>query len=71
MKGNSDKEGMKNYVKYSGLAFQMIATVLLASALGVWLDRKFQTDKPYFTAGLVLFGVFVSMYFIIKQLPKS
>ena len=54
-----------------GLASQMIATILLFSFLGFWLDKKFEIEKNYLTAALSLFGVLVSLYVLFKQLPKE
>lgn len=58
----------KNYLKYSGLAFQMLGTIGAFVLLGQWLDDLQHTEKPYFTMGLVLVGIGISLYQIIKEL---
>lgn len=57
-----------SYLKYSGLAFQMLATIGAFVLLGQWLDSLQKTENPYFTMGLSLVGIAVSLYQIIKEL---
>jgi F0F1-type ATP synthase assembly protein I len=58
-------------VRYSGMAFQMIAVLLLAAYSGQWLDNHFQNKQPWFTLVLLLIGVTASMYLIIKTVTKN
>lgn len=52
----------KNYMKYSGMAFQIAAYVLVGIFIGKQLDKYFETSRPFFTAfGAILFLV---AYFI-------
>ncbi|MBK8505644.1 MAG: AtpZ/AtpI family protein [Saprospiraceae bacterium] len=53
-----DNKAAKNYMKYSGMAFQIAAYVLVGIFVGKQLDKYFATSKPYFTAlGAMLFLV--------------
>src|SRR5690606_41505752 len=61
----------KPYLKYSGLAFQMVAIMLAAVWGGRWLDAYFQTNTPWWTLGLLLVAVFASMYSVIVSLTKK
>ncbi|MEQ9437646.1 MAG: AtpZ/AtpI family protein [Cyclobacteriaceae bacterium] len=58
-------------MKYSGLAFQMIAVMGLAVWGGMRLDDHLQNRFPIF---VVIFGMLafaVSLYVIIRGLPKN
>ncbi len=53
-----DNKVAQNYMKYSGMAFQIAAYILLGLFAGKQLDKYFLTEKPYFSAlGAVLFLV--------------
>lgn len=59
------------YLKYSGMAFQMIAVMLVAAYGGQWLDKHFENDKPWYTLVLLLIGVIASVYLIIKTVTRE
>lgn len=68
---NQDKEGGKpvnNYVKYSGIAFQMIAIIGISTFIGYKIDQSQHHQTAWVTAVLSLIGVFVSLYLVIKSL---
>jgi len=54
------------YLKYSGIAFQMAATILVFALLGRWLDGQFDTGQ-ILTLVLTLIGVFGGMYVALKD----
>ena len=57
--------------KYSGLAFQMLAIIGGSTWLGTWFDARFQSKNPWFTIGLMLLGVFVALWQVIRSLTKD
>jgi len=62
---------MKNgYLKYSSMAFQMGVTIGLFAFAGYKLDEHFKTMVPYFTIGLSLIGVGLSLFSVIKDFIK-
>ena len=71
MKEERKTEGVNQYLKFSGIGMQMAITIGLFAWLGTFLDKKFQTDQPLWTAGLSLLGVFAGLYLMLKQLPKK
>ena len=71
MKDERKTEGVNQYLKFSGMGMQMAITIALFAWLGTFLDKKFETDKPLWTAGLSLLGVFSGLYLMLKQLPKK
>lgn len=69
---STKSKGRPNAIlRYSGLATQMMAIILAGVFCGMWLDGHFATPAPYFTGGLTVLGVFISMYAAIKGLLKG
>ena len=62
---------INEYVKYSGLAFQMAALILLGYWLGSKIDKWLDLSIPVFTIILILTFLAVSFYSLIKSLPKD
>jgi hypothetical protein len=52
------------------MAAQMAIIIVLFMFGGMWLDDHFNTEKDYYTAGLTVFGVILSVYSMIKDLMK-
>ena len=70
--GNKWNHSANQYLKYSGMAFQMMAVTAVFAVGGVLLDRKLALRVPVFTIVLTIAGVFLAMYsslreFIIKK----
>jgi F0F1-type ATP synthase assembly protein I len=61
---------MNSYQKFVGAAFQMLITILLGVWLGQYLDGYFHLGKPWCTIGFSLGSIALSMYALIKSLPK-
>ena len=70
-KTNPDPSSTQTYLKYSGLAFQLLATVGLAAWAGIKLDDYLGFRFPWFTVFLVLLAVTGSMIWLVRQLPKE
>lgn len=62
----SRKPQVNPYLKYSGMAFQMVAAIGLGMWGGVTLDGMVQFKFPIFTLVLSLLGLIAAMYFVIK-----
>lgn len=56
--------------KYSGIAVQMFAIIGLSTWAGIWLDKHFQTQTPWYTIGLTLFGIFGALYQVIRSVTR-
>ena len=59
---------MNNYIKYSGLRFQMIVIIGVFAFAGYKIDQMLNHQTQWVTAVLSLCGVFVSLYIIFKSL---
>ncbi|HOW40494.1 MAG TPA: AtpZ/AtpI family protein [Bacteroidales bacterium] len=65
-----DDKGLNAYAKYSGMAFQMVAIIAIATWGGIKLDNIAGFQKPVFTIILSLLGVFGAIYFAIRDFIK-
>ena len=63
-------KGIHVFARYSGIAFQMIAIILVTTWGGRKLDELTGSDKPIFTITLSLLGVFAAIYTVIKDFLK-
>lgn len=59
------------YIKYSGLAFQMILTCGLATWIGYKLDTYFRFKFPAFTLGLLLSSLIGIIYWLVVSVTKD
>lgn len=60
-----------NYVKYTGIAFQMIAIILVGVFGGLKLDGVVdRIEFPLFTLVLTFLAVCFSIYYTIKDLIR-
>jgi F0F1-type ATP synthase assembly protein I len=58
---------MQDFAKYTGIAFQMIGTILLITYLGYLLDQWLLLAFPVGILLGVLLGVGGSLYLILKK----
>ena len=67
---NNKKSQLKNWAIFSGIAFQMGATIFICAWIGRKLDERYPMEKNWFTIGFVLFGLVASVYVVLKQLKR-
>ena len=65
-----EKNQFPKYLSLIGIAAQMGITIYLFAFFGKKLDLKYPNEKNYFTVFLTIFGVFISLAIIIKQLNR-
>jgi len=63
-------KGLKDFARYSSLAFQMIGIILISVWGGVKLDKLTGWQTPVFTIVLSLLGVFAAIYTAVKDFIK-
>ena len=61
---------MQPYQRFIGAAFQMLVTILLGVWLGQYLDGYFGLHQPWCTISFSLGSIAISLYALIKSLPK-
>jgi F0F1-type ATP synthase assembly protein I len=64
------KRNFSKFARLSGIGIQMGATIFLGAYLGKFLDQKYPSDKKWFTIGLTLFSVVISLYNVLRQVNK-
>ena len=60
-----------SYIKYSSIAFQMLATIGIMTFIGYKIDSYRESNQPIFTALFGLLGVVISLVQIIRSLKKD
>ncbi|MEJ5994746.1 AtpZ/AtpI family protein [Pedobacter sp. Du54] len=59
-----------NFAKYTGMAFQMLATIGLFTFIGYKIDEHQAHDKSTYAAMLGFLGVIFSLYMVVRSLTK-
>ena len=60
-----------NFAKYSQIGFQMFVTISASAYIGHFIDGKIQCKIPIFTIVFSLSAIGISLYNLIRQLPKE
>ena len=63
-----NNSGLENFSKYSGIAFQMIAIILVFVWAGKKIDDKYSNGESVFIIIFSLLGVGIAMYVVIKDI---
>ena len=67
----SAQDQVKPYLKYSGMAVQMICILVVAAWGGRKLDGYLGLKYPVLTIVLMLIGVVAAMYLIVSSVIKD
>ena len=59
---------LRDYARYSGMAFQMGLIILAGTYIGKKLDEYFHFERPYLTVLLALLSTFSALYLVLKDL---
>jgi F0F1-type ATP synthase assembly protein I len=63
-----DNSSSNSYIKFTGMAFQMIAIIGVFTFAGFKIDEATLHTTKWVTAVLALLGVFIALYTVIKSL---
>lgn len=69
-KANS-KTRLNDYARYSGMAFQMMAAILVFTWLGYQADKYLKLSFPVFLLIGIFFGIGGTIYSLLKQTGKK
>jgi len=64
------KKNLDQYARYSSMAFQMLVIILAGVFGGFKIDQWLHT-RPVFTVIFSLLAVFLSIYFVVKDLLRK
>ena len=67
---NRTKKEVPKFARLSGIGLQMGATIFLGAYLGKILDERYPMEKKWWTIGLTLFAVGISLYNVLKQVNR-
>jgi F0F1-type ATP synthase assembly protein I len=70
MNPDQNKKALRNYAKYSSMAFQMLIIILAGIFGGYKLDQLLHT-KPVLTVILSLLSVILAIYFVTRDLLRK
>lgn len=66
-KFQKQKRRFDDFIKYSNLAFEMIAIMAVGVFAGYKLDQWLKMDFPAFTLGLMILSVIGAIYHVIRK----
>lgn len=69
-KKDDQKNPLKNFAIFSGIAIQMGVTIFLFAWLGRWLDDTYNDGNKLYLIISTLLGVAIAIYVVIKQLNQ-
>lgn len=61
------KKHSSDFLKYSGLALQMLILIAAGVGFGHWVDKYWNTTSPIFTLVFGLLSVFLAIGLVIKD----
>ena len=67
---NNKDNKSSDYVKYTGIAFQMLGIIALFAFIGYEIDVHLKNQTQWVTALCCLVGVCLSIFQTIRQLSK-
>lgn len=62
---------INSFIRYSSLSFEMMAIIGGFTFLGYKIDKWMHNEFKGFTLSLVIFGVIVSIVYVVKNLLKN
>lgn len=71
MKEDNNTNNTRTWLKFTQIGLQMILTIGLGTWFGYWLDSRSANKTPVWTLVLSLTSIGVSLYNVIRQLPKQ
>lgn len=68
--GSNKERKYEDIGNYLGLGLQLAVTVVVMVFLGIWLDKKLDTN-PWMTVVCSFLGIFAALYSFVKTVIKS
>jgi len=64
------RDRLNNYARFTGIGFQMLATIGLGVFAGIKLDEHYPNQHQLFTIICSLASICIAIYSVIKQVNK-
>jgi len=71
MENPEKNNAFKDYIRYSGIGFQMMFIIALFFYIGFKLDEHFQNEKRIYTLIIGLIGLGISLYTTLKKINQK
>jgi F0F1-type ATP synthase assembly protein I len=68
---SKSRKYLDSYARYSSIAFQMLAIILVGVFGGIKLDEWLKLNFPVFTIALTVLSVILAIYYSVKDFIKS
>ncbi len=66
-----NKKGFDNFIRYSGLGFEMMAIIGIFTFVGYKIDQWMKNEFKGFTLGLMIVSVIIAVIYGTKGLLKK
>lgn len=70
MEKEPNKSQRNKWIALINIPIQMGAIIFLFSYLGTWLDENHPSEKVYYNKILVMVGVVIALYNVIRQVNE-
>jgi len=68
---SKSKKYLDSYARYTSIAFQMLAIILIGVFGGIKLDEWLELKFPVFTVILTILSVVLAIYYTVKDLVRA
>lgn len=65
------KKPANDYLRYSGIGFQLAGSIGLGAFIGYELDKCQKTTHPYYTMGFTILFMIAGFYLMFRELMKK
>lgn len=65
------KDRLNNYARFTGIGFQMLATIGLGVFVGIMLDEYYPNQYQLFTIICSLASIGIAIYSVVRQVNKT
>ena len=65
------KKSLDNYARYSSIAFQMLAIILVGVFGGIKIDGWLKLNAPVFTILFSILSVILAIYYVTRDLLRT
>jgi len=68
---NNKRKGLKNFIRFSSLGFEMMVIIGLGTFLGYKIDQWMENEFKGFTLGLMILSVVLAIFYGTRSLLKK